>query len=812
QTKAIYESLLLVAVRIPQSDEYKSFIEEIAVRSTIQLRRKFDEDDINAIITGFHDSVLLYAKALNETIREGGDLKDGFSITRKLWKRSFYGYVSGDIHFNENGDQETDYTLSDFDPATMKMRTVFNFYGHRDESEALVKVGEISWPNGRNTPPPDIPECGFIGDKCLETDKSLRYFITTSLVLLCLVMITVVIMFIIYRKLKLESELASHWWRIRWDEINIIEGSDRSFDLRDEPSPNTSSAPRQNYFVSQQQKSMNTRENLLTVVEAANVYSKWPQETRKGIFKGMRVAVKPINIRRLSMNRNVLMELKYMKDICHENLIRFIGFCPDEPHLFIITEYAQKGNLRDLLDNEAFNIDWPFRFSLLSDIVEGMSFIHNSAIEFHGRLKSTNCVIDRRLVVKLTDYGLRSLINQSINDTHDLKSLLWIAPEFLRFKNPHHHGSQKGDVYSFAIVLQEIVTRTAPFETPSNRDGSNPSYNVSAIINRLKSGAKPYCRPTIPDSEAECPPVVRELMIDCWSEDPADRPTFETIKHTLKRATRDLGTGNFLENLLLRMEQYANDLEKLVENKTAAFFEEKRKCEEILYEVLPRYVVEQLKFGHPVRPESFECVTIFFSDVVDFPKLSSNSNPMQIIELLNDIYTVFDGIIVNYDVYKVETVGDAFMVVSGLPINNGDEHVREIARMSLELREEIKKFKIKHMPDETLQLRIGLHSGPCAAGVIGLKMPRYCLFGDTINTASRMETYGEAMKIHISSETKRLLQKFGTFEIELRGLIQIKVIQAKDWSKRIGYCEKKTAVSEHFCHSHEYRNCIRSFK
>ncbi|MED6233845.1 Nitrogen permease reactivator protein [Ataeniobius toweri] len=154
-------------------------------------------------------------------------------------------------------------------------------------------------------------------------------------------------------------------------------------------------------------------------------------------------------------------------------------------------------------------------------------------------------------------------------------------------------------------------------------------------------------------------------------------------------------------------------------------------------------VADQLKRGESVQAEAFDSVTIYFSDIIGFTALSAESTPLQVVTLLNDLYTCFDAIIDHFDVYKVETIGDAYMVVSGLPVRNGKQHGREVARMSLALLDAVKSFKIRHRPDQQLRLRIGIHSGTVCAGVVGLKMPRYCLFGDTVNTASRMESTGE---------------------------------------------------------------------
>ncbi|XP_016969307.1 atrial natriuretic peptide receptor 1 isoform X4 [Drosophila rhopaloa] len=761
-----YTAMLTVTPKQPNDNEYTRVSNEIKAIAAEKYNYTFsDNEPISAFVTSFFDGVLLYANALNESIREDPTMLtrpiNGTDMVRRMWNRSFTG-ITGNVTIDANGDRLSAYSLLDMNPTTGRFEIVAHFLHNRLEFEANK---EIHWAGDREEAPPDRPSCGYDGALC--PDNSLPGYAILSIVLGTMVVVMAVCFFFGYRHYIAEAEINSMSWKVSLEDVMFRDAAERGLRGSFHSLVKQSS---QLTLMSEDMVSINGDRQIFIPV---------------GMFRKSKVAIKPVEVDNVQavLTRSLMLELKRMKDLQHDHLVKFYGACLDQRRSFLLTEYCPKGSLQDILENEQFQLDWMFRLSLMHDIVRGMQFLHSSDIRSHGNLKSSNCVVDSRFVLKITDFGLHTLRRTRFDMESDggncnshayWSKLLWTAPELLKVEhNRAPEGTQKGDVYAFGIIVHEITTRQGPFYLGRCAYEKSPQEIIELVKgyqpHRMQKPFRPELEPN-GDTKADINGIIRR----CWAEDPAERPDFNTLKSMIRRFNKDNETGNIVDNLLKRMELYANNLEELVEERTQDYHEEKKKCEKLLYQLLPQSVAAQLISGQPVVAETFDQVTIYFSDIVGFTAISAESTPMQVVQFLNDLYTCFDSIVENFDVYKVETIGDAYMVVSGLPIRNGNQHAREIARLALALLEAVHNFRIHHRPEDRLKLRIGLHTGACVAGVVGLKMPRYCLFGDTVNTASRMESNGEALKIHISETTKVALDEFGTFVTTRRGFVPMK--------------------------------------
>ncbi len=203
-----------------------------------------------------------------------------------------------------------------------------------------------------------------------------------------------------------------------------------------------------------------------------------------------------------------------------------------------------------------------------------------------------------------------------------------------------------------------------------------------------------------------------------------------------------------------------------------ALREEQEKSEKLLLNILPKAIAERLKKNETTIAEYFPEVTVLFADIVGFTALSAVMNPIDLVELLNKIFSGFDLLCEGHGLEKIKTIGDAYMAVGGLPSPRAD-HAEAIAQMALDMQTEIARFNANN--NKYFSIRIGIHSGPVVAGVIGIKKFIYDLWGDTVNIASRMESHGLPWRIQVSETTykllehKYLLQERGTIEVKGKG-------------------------------------------
>jgi class 3 adenylate cyclase len=214
-------------------------------------------------------------------------------------------------------------------------------------------------------------------------------------------------------------------------------------------------------------------------------------------------------------------------------------------------------------------------------------------------------------------------------------------------------------------------------------------------------------------------------------------------------------------------------LEHTVEIRTAEVVAEKKKSDDLLLNILPEEVAEELKAKGSADAKQFDEVTVMFTDFKGFTQISEKLTPSELVAEIHTCFKAFDSIMMKYNIEKIKTIGDSYMCAGGLPVSNATNAV-DVVNAALE----IQHFMLRHLQQrknegkEVFEIRIGVHTGPVVAGIVGIKKYAYDIWGDTVNTASRMESSGEAGKINISGSTYELVRD--KFTCTYRGKIQAK--------------------------------------
>jgi class 3 adenylate cyclase len=209
---------------------------------------------------------------------------------------------------------------------------------------------------------------------------------------------------------------------------------------------------------------------------------------------------------------------------------------------------------------------------------------------------------------------------------------------------------------------------------------------------------------------------------------------------------------------------------------------ERSKSERLLLNTLPKAIADRLKAGEHLIVDSFSEATVVFADIAGFARISAEMAPGRTVQLLNEIFSALDRLAETYQVEKIKTIGDAYMAVAGVPVFQPG-HAEACANLALGVLDTIKAFNQRHQLD--WHVRVGVHSGPLVAGIIGTKKFSYDLWGDTVNIASRMQSQGASGCIQVSATTRDLLadrflfEERGTLEMKNRGPMAVYHLQSR---------------------------------
>jgi class 3 adenylate cyclase len=301
------------------------------------------------------------------------------------------------------------------------------------------------------------------------------------------------------------------------------------------------------------------------------------------------------------------------------------------------------------------------------------------------------------------------------------------------------------DAYALGMVLHHIFSLTSPFETEC-MDGMPNNELVFRIVNEKMRPVR--C--------ASVPQPMQDFIEACWQHEAEKRPTWFCIMPML-RAALDASQSSYSSEMLTP-------------------------SDDLLMSMFPAKIVKSLKSGQSIEPDYYESAAVLFCDVCSFTSMSSNMQPMKVADMLSRLFTRLDHAVARHDLFKVETIGDAYMVAGGIPDPQPD-YVRRVAAFALEAIQASSETLID--PENpslgNVQLRIGFHVGPVSGVVVSALGRKYTLLGDTVNVASRMESNSTEGRVTMSRAARRLLfdqapevrsRSLGVLDIKGKGPMQ----------------------------------------
>eukprot|EP00163_Fabomonas_tropica_P002712 TRINITY_DN120_c0_g1_i2.p1 TRINITY_DN120_c0_g1~~TRINITY_DN120_c0_g1_i2.p1 ORF type:complete len:1182 (+),score=291.70 TRINITY_DN120_c0_g1_i2:824-4369(+) len=393
-------------------------------------------------------------------------------------------------------------------------------------------------------------------------------------------------------------------------------------------------------------------------------------------------------------------EIAIVSKLRHPNVLFLFGAYEKEKVPYMVTEYAPNGSLFEVLHNPGHVFGNKKKAEFARQIADGLVYLHNQKPPIvHRDLKSLNVLVDASMVCKVADFGMASFGEKGSGMSGTLP---WMAPELMK----GGHASTSSDVYSFAIVMWEIMSRKEPY-----LDLSTPKE----MTNFVRQGGRPPVLDTIPGP-------VKTLMEECWDPNPDKRPTMPQV----------------LDRLAAIIVELPDDVSHSESGR----------------ELLTVFTPAEREAGSASK--TLEHVSIFFSDIVNFTAMSAELPAGTVSEIINTQIKHLDELAKKHHITKYDTIGDAYLAIAGhnpeVERKAQEHHTVRILRFAKDVIAFVKNFPVPEdipVKYEKLSVRVGCHSGEVVASMVG--SDKVQLLGDTMNTASRMESNSEPNKIHITT-------------------------------------------------------------